>query len=392
MTGRLAARGRTSRITGAPRVLIGVSIAATVTLASVVVGGIPLLLGLGSAAAAMLAVLPGGSRRYLLRRASRVVASIVVAMAIVWFLMFNLPPSPSIRFADDQSIGGPGRSPFGSLFGEPEVPTGVLAAMRAYGSWLGDLVLGDLGPVTTYSETVGEGVSRTIPLSFQLLLYSQIVALLVAVPAALLGARYRGRAADVAARAVGFVGLSAPVYLLGPFLVYVFAVGRFELFGVEFGARVLPSGRYVAIGTSLVGHLKSMALPSITLGLSTAAVYLVLLRSELLQQLQLDHVQLARAKGVPPRRIIRRHALRPATPTLIAALAAQSGLLIGNMIIVERIFLLPGFGDYVIVSIVRRDLPAIVGAVFVSAVILGVINLFADALLLAADPRLDRRN
>ncbi len=368
--------------------LVFASIAATLTLVSVAVGGISLLLGLGATAAAALAVLPGGSRRYLVRRLVRVVASILIAMAVVWFLMFNLPPSPSIRFADDQSLGG-GGGRFGFGIGEPEVPSGVVAAMEAYGSWLGDLVTGSLGGLTSYSETVGEGVSRTIPLSMQLLLYSQIVALIVAVPAALIGARRRGGPGDVAARAVGLVGLSTPVYMLGPILVFLLAVGEFRLFGLEFGLQVLPSGRYTPIGTSLTGHLTSMALPSLTLGLSTAAVYLVLLRSELLQQLQLDHVALARSKGLSPSRIIRVHALRPAAPTLIAALAAQSGLIIGNLIIVERIFLLPGFGDYVIVAIVRRDLPAIVGAVFVSAVILGVINLFADALLLAVDPRLD---
>jgi len=376
--------------TVASRVLVFASIAATLTLASVVVGGLPLLLGLGATAAALLAVLPGGSRHYLIRRTWRVAASILVAMALVWFLMFNLPPSPSIRFADDQSVGGAGGRGFGLGLGEPELPSGVRPAMEAYASWLGDLLTGDLGGLTSYSETVGEGVSRTIPLSMQLLLYSQLIALLVAVPAAMIGARRRGRAGDVAARSFGLIGLSMPVYMLGPILVFLFAVGEFRLFGFEFGFRILPAGRYVAIGTSVVEHLQSMVLPSVTLGLSTAAVYLVLLRSELLQQLQLEHVQLARAKGVSPGRIVRMHALRPATPTLVAALAAQSGLIVGNLIIIERIFLLPGFGDYVIVAIVRRDLPAIIGAVFVSAVILGVVNLVADALLLAVDPRLAR--
>ena len=132
-----------------------------------------------------------------------------------------------------------------------------------------------------------------------------------------------------------------------------------------------------------------MALPSLTLGLSTAAVYLVLLRSELIQQLMLDHVELARSKGIAPGRIVRHHALRPAAPTVVAAIAAQSGLIVGNLIIIERIFLLPGFGDYVIVAIIRRDLPAVAGAVFVAAAVLAVVNLVADALLLTIDPRLD---
>ncbi|MDG2113345.1 MAG: ABC transporter permease subunit, partial [Actinomycetota bacterium] len=86
-----------------------------------------------------------------------------------------------------------------------------------------------------------------------------------------------------------------------------------------------------------------MALPSFTLGFNTAAVDLVLLRSEIVQQLSLEHVQLARSKGVPAPSIVRAHALRPAAPTTIAAVAAHSALIVGNLIIIERIFLLPGF-------------------------------------------------
>ena len=115
----------------------------------------------------------------------------------------------------------------------------------------------------------------------------------MAVPGALIGALHRGRVADVGSRAASFVGLSMPVYMLGPLLVFLFAVGEFSLFGFEFGFRVLPSGRYVPIGTSLTRHIESMALPSLTLGLTTAAVYLVLLRSEMIQQLMLDRFAVA---------------------------------------------------------------------------------------------------
>ena len=337
------------------RLLILVSVAATATLGAVAIGGVPLLAGLGGAAILALGVLPGGSRRYLLRRLGRVAVSLLAAMAIVWLLIFNFPDSPSIRFSDDQSIAGPIRPGMG-LDDAPR-PTGLVAAMEAYGAWLGDLLVGDLGGVTSYSETVGEGVARTIPLSMQLLLYSQLIAILVAVPGALIGALYRGRSSDIAARAVGLMGLSTPVYVIGPILVFLFAVGEFGVFGVDLGLRILPSGRYVPIGSGFGDHLESMALPSLTLGLSTAAVYLVLLRSELIQQLMLDHVELARSKGIAPGRIVRHHALRPAAPTVVAAIAAQSGLIVGNLIIIERIFLLPGFGDYVIVAIIRRDLP-----------------------------------
>ena len=347
------------------RLLVVTSLAFVATVGAVMAGGVPLAVGLGGVAGAALWLLPGGSRRYLLRRLGRVGLSIFVAMAIVWFLVHNYPD----RSRQD----------------EP----GVVPAMEAYVDWIGGVVAGELGE-SSYSETVGEGVSRTIPLSMQLVLYSQILAVAIAVPGAMVGARLRGKWADLAFRAAGLFGLSTPIFVVGPLLVFLFAVGSLSVFGVELGFSLFSSGRYRPIGDGIWPHISSMALPSITMAITTAAVYLVILRTEMLQQLRSDHVLLARSKGVSDKRIVRMHALRPAAPTMVASIAAQSGLILGNLVITERIFLLPGFGDYVIVAIGRRDVLAVTGALFVAAIILGVVNLFADALLLAVDPRLDQ--
>ncbi len=334
-------------------------------LGAVVIGGVPLLIGLGGVAAVVLAAMPGGSRQYLMRRLGRIGGSIFVAMAIVWLLVHNYPDASR------------------------QTPAGVVPAMERYVAWIGDLVGGEMGD-TQYSETVGEGLARTIPISLQLLTYSQVLALLIAIPGATLGARFRGRAVDVGFRALSLVGLAVPMFVSGLIFMYFFGVGDLELFGLSWGVKILPTGRYVPIGRDVVDHFKSMTLPSLTLALTSAATYLVLLRSELLQQLMSEHVMLARSKGIPPGRIVRSHALRPAAPSAVAAIAAQSGMLLGNMVIIERVFTMPGFGDYVLIAIGRRDDLAVVGALFVTAVILAVVNLFADALLLAIDPRLDR--
>ncbi len=336
------------------------------TMAAIAVGGISLLAGLATAGALSAVALPAGPRRYLLRRLVRVLCSVLAAMAFIWLLVYNYPDASR------------------------QTETGLVPAMVRYVAWLGDVVAGDLGGTTSYSETVGEGVSRTIPISMQLLLYSQILAVLVAVPGALLGARFRGRVLDVSFRTTALVGLAVPMFISGVLLMQGLGVGDINLFGLSFGYRLFPTGRYVPLGRGVFEHIQSMALPSITLALTTAATYLILLRSELVQQLTQDHVLLARSKGVPPGQIVRRHALRPAAPSAVAAIAAQSGMVLGNLVIIEHIFLLPGFGDYVIVAIGRRDDLAVVGALFVAAVILAIVNLFADAVLLAVDPRLDR--
>ncbi len=359
-----------------------ISVVATALV--VTLGRVPLLVGLGAAGLAGYAVLPARSRRYLGRRLVRVAVTIVLAMGIVWILVWNLPLMPDIHFAGE--TGAP--SPAGVA---PRAPRpkhiDVVGGLDAYGSWLGGVVRGDLGD-TTYSETVTRGISRTMPISTQLVLYSQVIAAAIAVPGALIGARRRGRTADVGFRAVSLLGLSLPAYVIGVLLVFVLSIGGFRLFGHHVGVRWFPAGRYQPLGAGLGPHLRSMALPSLSLGVSTAAIYLVLLRSEILQQLSLDHVELARSKGVPDGRIVRVHALRPAAPAVVAAIAAHSSALLGSVIIIERIFLLPGFGDYVIIAIIRNDNPAIVGALFVAVCLLAFVNLFADALLLALDPRI----
>ncbi len=331
---------------------------------SIAIGGLPLLGALGFLAAVGLWLLPGGSRRYLFRRLTRVAATIIMTMGIVWLLVHNYPDASRTT------------------------PAGVVPAMERYGSWLGDLLVGDLGGITSYSETTGEGIGRTIPISAQLVVYSQILAVLIAVPAAIIGSRYRGRLIDIGFRAFGIGGLALPIFVTGPLLMYGLGVGDIEIFGWSFGMRILPTGRYIAFSDDAWQHFRSMALPTMTLGSTMAASYLVLLRSEILQQLPQDHVLLARSKGVKPLRIIRVHALRPAAPSVVAAVAAQSSLLFGYLLIIERIFLLPGFGDYILIAIGRRDDIAVVGSLFVVAAILAVVNLFADAVLLAVDPRL----
>jgi len=344
---------------------IAVGAALIVTAIAVASGGLPLGILLAVFLALVLAAMPWSPRRYILRRLWRIAASLFVSMALLWVLVHN--------YRDD------------SRFDEP----GVIPALERYGRWLGDLVAGDLGNSPQYSETVGEGISRTLPVSLQLVIYSQVIALMIALPAAMIGARYRGRASDLAARAVALLGIALPVFITGPILLQLLGIGELNLFGREVGWKLLPVVRYEALGDGLLPHVESMLLPSLTLALNTAAIYLVLMRAELLEQLRLPHALLAQSKGISPNRLVRVHALRPASPATVAAVAAQTGFILGNVIIIERIFTMPGFGDYTLVAIGRRDVLAVVGSVFVAAVILAAVNLIAEALLLAIDPRLE---
>lgn len=350
-------------MTGPVRAALAGAVSIATVALSIVAGGIPLAVGLTVASMCALVALPGGSRRYLLARVVRVVGTILVAMALVWLLVHNYPDASRTE------------------------PAGVVPAMERYGAWIGDAIVGDLGD-SQYSETVGTGIGRTIPISLQLVAYSQVLALAIAIPAAIASARFRGRVVDRTLVTTAFGATSLPIYVSGLILIVMFGLGGFPIFGAEVGLAVLPTGRYTPLGEGILPHLRSVILPSATLALSTAATYVVVLRSAMIDQLSEPHADLARAKGLPPMRVVSRHALRPAAPTAVAIVAAQAGTVLGYLVVIERMFLIPGFGDYVLVAVGRRDDLAVVGALFVAAMILAVINLFADALLLAIDPRI----
>ena len=335
------------------RVLIVAASALVAVAGAVLVGGLPLAVSLAIALALVAAALPGRARRHLGRRSAWIGLQILTTMALVWILVHN--------YRDDSRLDDPG----------------IVPAIERYIDWIAGLVSGEMGQ-SSYAESVGEGISRSLPISLQLVLYSQIIAIGLAVPGALLSVRLRGRLPDAVVRALGLAGLSLPVFILGPLLM--------QLFGLHW--KLLPVVRYSPMGDGIRDHFASMALPSLTLALSTVAIYLVLLRAELIGQLALPHALLARSKGIPPRRIVSAHALRPASPSTIAAIAAQSGAVLGNVVIVERIFLFPGFGDYTLVAIGRRDVLAVAGALFVAALVLAAVNLIAEALLLVVDPRI----
>lgn len=360
----MGSRGTALAVAAQHRVVLVSTLTILITTATIALGGLPFAAGLALAATATLAALPGSPRRYLLRRVTKVGLSIFLSMALVWLLVHNYPDASR---PDD---------------------TGVIAAMARYIEWIAALVSGDLG-ASQYSETVGEGISRTLPISLQLVVYSQLIAIAIAIPGAMIGGQFQGRVGDVGARGLSMLGLSLPVFISGPLVIQLLGLGELNLFGYEVGWKLLPVVRYVPMGDGILDHLKSMTMPSMTLAFSNAAIYLVLIRSQLIQQLQSPHVELARSKGLRTSRIVRVHGLRPASPAVIAAVAAQSGMILGNVIIIERIFVLPGFGDYTLIAIGRRDVLAVAGALFVAAVILGILNLIADALLLVVDPRLD---
>jgi peptide/nickel transport system permease protein len=248
-----------------------------------------------------------------------------------------------------------------------------------YGIWLGGVLHGNLGTSLTNGENVTTILGARLPVTVELLLYAFVVSIMLAVALAVLAARKPNGIADRFSMVISMLGLSVAPYVLALVLVYVFAV-KIQWF---------PAIGYTSFSASPVENIKSLTLPAAAIGFPLFAVYTRLLRADMVEQMQReDYIVTARAKGVPPWRILVRHALRNSLFGLITLVALNLGALVGAVAIIEPIFSLPGVGAILIESINDHDVPVVEGIVLVFAVVVVVANLLADLLYMALDPRI----
>ncbi|MEU8383535.1 ABC transporter permease [Streptosporangium sp. NPDC048865] len=252
--------------------------------------------------------------------------------------------------------------------------------MVRYLDWLGGLLTGDMGTSPITSVPVTEALAERLPVTLELLVAAQLIALGLAVPVGVAAARRAGRALDQALTALSFALLSTPVFVLGVVLILVFAV---EL-------RLLPATGWTPISLDLGWNLTSVLLPAVTLGCGQMAVYARLLRTDLIATLQEDYITLARARGLSPRRILWRHALRPSAISLVTAVGLNLGALIGGTVIIETLFGLPGVGRLIVESIFSRDYLTVQGGVVLISVGYVLVNFAVDLVYVAVDPRIRR--
>ncbi|WP_428684790.1 ABC transporter permease [Reyranella sp.] len=246
-----------------------------------------------------------------------------------------------------------------------------------YFDWLGSALSGDLGRSYRSGEPVVQAILDRLPVSLQLMVMAQVIALGIAIPVALLSVRRPGGLFDRISASAAFGFLAMPNFMLGIVLIYLFSVS-FDL---------LPATGFTPMSEGLWDNLESMILPSLTLGLIEWTVLMRVLRSDLLTTLKEDFILLARAKGLPQWRVLLQHALRPSSFTLITILGLNIGGLIGGAVIVEQIFALPGVGRLLLGGIFNRDLILVQGTVAFIAVGFVVINFLVDMLYAVLDPR-----
>jgi peptide/nickel transport system permease protein len=249
-----------------------------------------------------------------------------------------------------------------------------------YGRWITDFVTGDLGGYysVTGERPVMDRVSEALPVSLQLMVEAQILALVFAIPLGVYSAYRAGSRFDRTTSATLFGLLAIPNFALALVLAYYV--------GVELGW--LPVSGYVAPEDGLWEHLRRMAMPAISLAVGQVAVYMRLLRSDMIATLQEDFITMAKAKGIPPSHVLWRHALRPSSLTLLTVAGLNVGTLIGGAVVVEVLFSLPGMGTLLYEAISARQYIALQSLVAIIAVGYVIINFLVDVLYAVLDPRI----
>ena len=319
--------------------------------------------------------------RYALRRIAGVVPILLIVSLIVFGLMQSLPGDPAIN------ILGPSATP--DAVAKVNAELGLdQPFFNQYGDWLGNAVLGDLGTSVQRREAVADGISNSITVSLQLMFYSLVLAACIAVPLGVYTAYRNGQRQDRAINTTMLGFFAMPPFVLALYFVLFLAIGGLSIGGTKFGLKILPGARYVPLGESVPEHFKHMLLPSLSLALGQSAVFMRLLRSDMIGTLRLPFIDLARSKGLSTKRILFGHALRPSMFTLLTVMGFTIGALIGGAIITEIIFVLPGVGSYMFEGIGRRDYIAVQGGTMVIATIYILVLVMVDFLYLALDPRL----
>lgn len=311
---------------------------------------------------------------FLLRRLITVGAPTLLGISILVFGAMHLIPGNfvDVMLGLSADVTPEQREQIAASYGLDEpVPVQYLR-------WLGNVFQGDLGDSLRTGESVAAEIVSRLPATLELTLLATAVSLVIAIPAGILAAVYRGGVVDVVLRVVGLLGLSIPNFLIATFLVLLVST-RWSF---------LPTTGYVPLTEDVIGNLKSLTLPAISLGALLTASVMRMMRSAVLEELGKDYLMVARAKGLSGRVIVVRHAVRNALVPVITVVGIQTGYLLGGTVIVEQIFAIPGIGRLALDAVSQRDYPVVQGTTLFIAVAFVMMNTLADLVYGLVDPRI----
>ncbi|GFE50516.1 glutathione ABC transporter permease [Roseobacter cerasinus] len=303
---------------------------------------------------------------YLVRRLVQSVLILLGVSFITFVLLYVLPADPVRQIA--------GRSATAQTVENIRQQLGLDQPMLVqYWRYLSGLVQGDMGRSYLQKTEVSTLIAARLPASLLLMAAGIFCELLIGLTLGVIAAIFRGRSLDQGLMVTSFVAVSAPQFVVGLLLLYVFAVqlGWF------------PIGGY--------GTAAHLVLPAVTLGIMGSGWYSRMMRSSMVDVLRQDYIRTARAKGLTRRRILLRHALPNAILPIIAMIGIDIGIFMGGIVVVESVFGWPGIGQLAWQAIQRVDIPIIMGVTMVSATAIVLGNLLADLVTPLIDPRIKLR-
>lgn len=239
-----------------------------------------------------------------------------------------------------------------------------------YMMYMAGLVKGDLGTSYLTGKPVWEMFIQRLPATLMLSLGAIIVSMIISIPLGVFSAIHNGSLGDNAAMVVALLGLSMPNFWLGLLLIIAFSL-QLGLF---------PSGG--------MDGIRSVILPAITIGTGYTAIMTRTTRSSMLDVIRQDYLRTARAKGVPEKVVIRKHALKNALIPIITVIGTQMAACIGGSVLTETVFAWPGVGRLIIDSVNQRDVPAVTGSIIMTTILISILLLVIDLLYAFVDPRI----
>ena len=308
---------------------------------------------------------------YVTRRILATIPVMLIVAFCVFSLLYIAPGDPAAIIAGDQATPADVERIRASLGLDRPF-------LVRFGEWLWQILHGDLGTSIFTNLPVSHMIAQRIEPTISLMLLAIVFAVAVAIPLGVLAAWKHGSWIDQAVMVLAVFGFSTPVFVVGYLLAYVFAL-QFNW---------LPVQGFNSISTGIVPFLRSMALPTLALGLVFIALLARITRATMLDVLNQDYVRTAKAKGVGQRAVLFVHALKNAAVPIITVIGNGVALLIGGAVLTESVFAIPGLGRLTLDAILRRDYPVIQGVVLLFSFVYVIVNLVIDLLYTVLDPRI----
>lgn len=308
---------------------------------------------------------------YVVRRIAGMIPTLVIVAMISFLLIHLVPGDPAI-----------------AMLGGDATPEQLSALRRDMGldqplfyqfvAWCSRVLRGNLGQSYYLGRPVAQAIAERLPATFSLAVLALAFAVAIGVPSGIAAAVNHNSMLDQLVMGVALLGVSLPGFWVGLSLILMFSV--------KLG--LLPTGGYIPFSENPVGCLVHMIMPAVSLGFLQAGLIARMARSSMLEVIGQDYVRTAKAKGLMPRSVVMKHALRNAAVPIVTVVGNSFSVLLGGAAVVETVFTYPGLGRLVVLAVQRRDYPLVQGAILFLAATCVLVNLLVDLCYCFIDPRI----